>query len=117
MSCLFSINASRGIVTLMLPFNVLIVVVNLEVINLVLCTLDLLSFPEKEMCRKALSELFKQKKFGSAKLFVSNDFSRKVQPAEERTDARSKALERSRDQRIPDISSYYQDQGPIWPCS
>ena len=36
-------------------------------------------FPEKEMCRKALSELFRQKKFGSAKLFVSNDFSRKVQ--------------------------------------
>jgi len=36
-------------------------------------------FPEKEKCRKALSQLYRQKKFGSAKLFVSNDFSKKVQ--------------------------------------
>ena len=39
-------------------------------------------YPEKETCRKALVELFKKKKFGasrSVRLFVSNDFSKKVQ--------------------------------------
>ena len=36
-------------------------------------------YPEKEACRKALSDLFRRKKFGDAKLFASNDFSQTVQ--------------------------------------
>ena len=36
-------------------------------------------FVEKEQCRKALLELFKEKKFNDSRLFVSNDYSLKVQ--------------------------------------
>ncbi len=36
-------------------------------------------FQEKEACKRALSEVFKKKKFGGSKLFVSNDFSQRVQ--------------------------------------
>jgi hypothetical protein len=38
-------------------------------------------FQEKEMCRKALAEVFKKKKIGqsNSKLFISNDYSLKVQ--------------------------------------
>ena len=36
-------------------------------------------FVEKEQCRKALLELFKRKKFNDSRLYVSNDYSLKVQ--------------------------------------
>ena len=37
------------------------------------------SYPEKEQCRKALLQLFKSKKVYDSKLYVSNDFSQRVQ--------------------------------------
>ena len=55
------------------------------------------------MCRKALLELFKQKKFGSAKLFVSNDFSRKVQQLRKE---QMPEIRRLRDQGINPFLTY-----------
>ena len=36
-------------------------------------------YPEREACRKCLSDLFRRKKFGDAKFFGSNDFSQTLQ--------------------------------------